>query len=123
MSITIRKGQPSDLDAICDCVIAAYTPYVARIGRRPAPMDDDYEALLQAGEVYVAPDAAGVRAVLVVRPLETALLIKNVAVHPAYQGLGIGGALLRFAEQLAAQQEISSTVLYTNVLMAENVAV
>jgi ribosomal protein S18 acetylase RimI-like enzyme len=121
MSIAIRAGQPSDLDAIRDCVMAAYMPYIARIGRRPAPMDADYAALLRAGEVYVVPDQAGVTAVLVVRPLETALLIENVVVHPAYQGQGIGRALLGFAERLAIRRGLASTTLYTNVLMTENI--
>lgn len=85
-------------------------------------MDDDYAALLPAGAVYVVPNQEGVRAVLVVRPLETALLIENVAVHPAHQGQGIGHALLAFAEQLAWQQGLSGTTLYTNVLMTENIA-
>ena len=118
----IRLAQLSDLDAIRDCVMVAYTPWIKRIGRRPAPMDDDYTALIRAGEVYVVPHHEDVRAVLVVRPLESALLIENVAVHPGHQKQSLGRTLLTFAEQLARQHGLSSTTLYTNALMTENIA-
>ncbi len=121
-NIDIRLAQLSDLDAIRDCVMAAYTPWIKRIGRRPAPMDDDYTALIRAGEVFVVRGHEDVLAVLVVRPLELALLIENVAVHPAHQKQGLGRTLLTFAEQLARQHGLSTTTLYTNVLMTENIA-
>jgi hypothetical protein len=37
----IRKALHSDLDAIRRCAEAAYSVYVERIGRRPAPMVAD----------------------------------------------------------------------------------
>jgi ribosomal protein S18 acetylase RimI-like enzyme len=121
-NIDIRLAHLSDLDAIRDCVMAAYTPWIKRIGRRPMPMDADYAALIGSCEVYVVRGHEAVWAVLVVRPLAEALLIENVAVHPAHQKQSLGRTLLIFAEQLARQHGLSSTMLYTNALMTENIA-
>lgn len=118
----IHLAQLGDLDAVHDCVTAAYSSWIKRIGRRPMPMDDDYAALIRAGEVYVMCGPEAVSAVLVVRPLAETLLIENVAVYPAHQKRGLGRALLRFAEQIALQHGLASATLYTNVLMTENIA-
>jgi ribosomal protein S18 acetylase RimI-like enzyme len=118
----IHLAQPSDLDAVRDCVTAAYSPWIERIGRRPMPMDEDYAALIRAGEVYVIRGPEAISAVLVVRPLAETLLIENVAVAPARQKQGLGRTLLRFAEQVALRHGLTSAMLYTNVLMTENIA-
>ena len=43
MSDTIRVASIGDLADVQAIVKAAYTPYIARIGREPGPMLDDYE--------------------------------------------------------------------------------
>src|SRR3546814_2388731 len=50
------------------------------------------------------------------------LLIVNVAVHPDRQGEGHGVRLLRHAEALARADKLKGTRLYTNRLMATNIA-
>src|SRR3546814_13670540 len=50
------------------------------------------------------------------------LLIVNVAVHPDRQGEGHGLRLLRHAEDLARADKLKSMRLYTNKLMAGNIA-
>jgi ribosomal protein S18 acetylase RimI-like enzyme len=124
MNVKIRPARPEDVAAIRACVEAAYTPYIASIGVRPVPLDDDYAALVAAGDVYVVParDGEGVRAILVIRPRGGDLLIENVAVHPEYQGQGLGTALLAFAETVARERGLAGTTLYTNVLMTANIA-
>jgi ribosomal protein S18 acetylase RimI-like enzyme len=121
-NVEIHLAQPNDLDAVRDCVIAAYSPWIDRIGRRPMPMDADYAALIRACEVYVVRGHEAIWAVLVMRPLAEALLIENIAVAPAQQKRGLGRALLRFAEQVALQHGFTSATLYTNVLMTKNIA-
>lgn len=121
-SAEIHLAHPSDLDAVRDCVTAAYSSWIDRIGRRPIPMDADYAALIHAGEVYVIRGQEAVSAVLVVRPLAESLLIENVAVAPSHQKQGLGRALLTFAEQVALRHGLTSVTLYTNVLMTENIA-
>ena len=51
-----------------------------------------------------------------------ALLLDNVAVAPSAQGKGHGQALVAFAEAEAQRRRLREVRLYTNVLMAENLA-
>jgi ribosomal protein S18 acetylase RimI-like enzyme len=50
------------------------------------------------------------------------LLIVNVAVDPAYRGQGLGSRLLAHAEAVARELHLETLRLYTNGLMAENIA-
>jgi ribosomal protein S18 acetylase RimI-like enzyme len=110
-----------DASAVSAVVDAAYSVYVARIGRPPAPMTADYAGLIAEGEVWVAADDDGrVVGVLVIRPSGDALELENVAVDPARQGLGHGRALIEFAEQHALELDLRAVELYTNEAMVEN---
>ena len=116
----IRPALLDDTCSVAACVRAAYAGYVERIGREPAPMGADYEALITAGAVWVAHDAGDVVGVLVLHALGDALLIENVAVRPDRQGRGVGRALMRFAEEHARRAGLSEVTLYTNARMTEN---
>ena len=100
----------------------AYAVYVPRIGREPAPMGADYEALIGKGAVTVAVEEDSIVGVLVLRPQQDSLLLENVAVAPAKQGQGVGRALLAFAEEHARRLNLSKISLYTHALMTENLA-
>ena len=119
-SAGIVPAGPGDAPAVAACVRAAYAHYVERIGREPAPMTADYEALIDAGEVWVARAGDGVAGVLVLRPQPPALLLENVAVAPDRQGEGLGRALVTFAEDRARAEGLAEVVLYTNERMTEN---
>jgi GNAT superfamily N-acetyltransferase len=116
----IVQAARGDTAAVARCVRAAYAHYVERIGREPAPMTADYEALIDAGEVWVARAGEDVAGVLVLRPQPPALLLENVAVAPDRQGEGLGRALVAFAEDRARAQGLAEVVLYTNERMTEN---
>jgi len=118
---TIRPAVCDDLPAIAAIVDGAYRPYVARIGREPGPMLDDYAALLLAGRVHVL-DQEGVRGFVVLLQDEDTMLLDNVAVHPDRQGRGYGGLLMRFAEDMARAAGCVAIRLYTHETMIENIA-
>lgn len=118
----VRAGTPADLAAVREIVRAAYAPYVARIGREPAPMGDDYEGLISDGRIYVSGRDAQVQGVLVLHPQDDAMLLQNVAVAPEAQGAGLGRQMLAFAEQAAADAGYGAIELYTNQAMTENIA-
>jgi ribosomal protein S18 acetylase RimI-like enzyme len=98
----------------------AYGHYVARIGMRPGPMDDDYAARVGEGRVWVAQADGEIAGLVVLIPHDDHLLVENVAVDPARQGQGIGRALLAHAERQAAQLGVPELRLYTHVKMTEN---
>jgi ribosomal protein S18 acetylase RimI-like enzyme len=117
----IEHAHVYDSAAVWDCVHAAYSHYIARLGREPAPMLADYPALI--GLVYVLREPAGrsVCGVLVIEPQGEAMFIENVAVHPAHQHRGFGRRLLLFAERQAVSNGLNEMRLYTNEVMTENI--
>jgi len=123
MKPSIRPATTVDLDAIQQIVREAHTHYIARIGREPGPMLDDYGALISEGRVRVIEHAGVVQGLLVLIPQpDDAMLLDNIAVSPRAQGLGLGRALLEFAEQTAKEAGYRSIKLYTHEMMTENIA-
>jgi ribosomal protein S18 acetylase RimI-like enzyme len=120
MPTAIRSATAGDATAAAEITGAAYRPYIERIGREPAPMGADFDALIAAGEVWVATDHDRVVGVLVVRLQDAALLLESVAVDPAHQGRGIGRSLIEHAEQVARNAGMGVVDLYTNAHMTEN---
>jgi ribosomal protein S18 acetylase RimI-like enzyme len=119
--VWIRPARLADVDAMASIVERAYRPYVARIGRRPAPMDDDYAAKVRLGGVFIADDVDLVGLIVLVAHPDH-ILIENVAVDPSRHGEGIGRALLAFAEAHARAAGVLTLRLYTNATMTENLA-
>ena len=120
MPTAIRRAAAGDAAAAAEITGAAYRPYIERIGREPAPMGADFDALIGAGAVWVATEHGQVVGVLVLELQDTALLLESVAVDPAHQGQGIGRSLIDHAEQVARDAGLSAVDLYTNAHMTEN---
>jgi len=120
--VQIRPARPDDAGALRDIVERAYSRYIERIGRRPAPMDDDYVAKIGDGHVEVAVEGGNPVGLIVLVPQADHLLVENVAVDPAFQRGGVGRALLAHAEQRAAQRGLREIRLYTNAAMTENLS-
>ncbi|KAL3470546.1 acyl-CoA N-acyltransferase [Aspergillus californicus] len=136
MPPTILKATPAHAPSIKAIVTAAYTKYIPRIGKPPAPMLADYDELLDLGfhEIYVLTDAAtslgpspssDPNAVLGSIILGTddksdSMEINNLVVDPAAQGRGYGRLLMDFAEEKAREQGKKAVMLFTNVKMHEN---
>jgi ribosomal protein S18 acetylase RimI-like enzyme len=118
----LRDAVPADREAVQRLVEAAYGVYVERIGRRPAPMDADYAALIEAGLVTVAERDGALVGLLVLVPEADHVLVENVAVDPAAQRTGLGRRLMTHAEDEARARGLRELRLYTNEKMAENVA-
>lgn len=117
----IRLAVAADVARIGAIVAVAYGGYVTRMGGQlPGPMRDDYAALVEAGQVWLAGDPA--MGVLVLRDQPDHLLLDNIAVDPAAQGSGVGRALLQFADAAARQRGYAELRLYTHETMVENIA-
>lgn len=118
---TIRRAHPGDAESIALLVAEAYTPYIARIGKKPAPMLDDYRQVLAETDTFVLTDSEGLKGVLVMRQEGTELLLLNVAVSPRCKGQGLGKRLMAFCESHALHSGCDAVRLYTHELMIENI--
>jgi ribosomal protein S18 acetylase RimI-like enzyme len=119
-----RPAVPADADAVRTLVNDAYGHYVARIGKPPGPMRDDYDRRIAAGQVWVLEPSHGgeILGIVVLEEQADALLLDNVAVSPTAQGKGHGRALIAFAEAECARRGFDELRLYTHALMTENIA-
>jgi ribosomal protein S18 acetylase RimI-like enzyme len=120
-SASVRPARPDDLPSIDKIVRRAYQRYVQRIGRKPAPMLDDYARKLNDATVLVAEDGEVVGVIVLIAKPDH-LLVENVAVQPSHQGQGIGRALLSAADRHAAELSLDELRLYTNAAMTENLS-
>lgn len=118
----IRLAQAEDRASVAACVDAAYEHYIERMGTKPAPMLADYRALIARKVVWLLARESGVVGVLVMMPENDALFLENIAVHPDYQGRGLGRLLMAYVEQAAHKQGLGEIQLYTNEAMTENLA-
>lgn len=118
----IRPAGPGDVAPAARIVAAAYARYVAMNGLVPGPMRDDYAARQREGVLWVLDDGA-VRGVLVLIAGADHLLLDNVAVDPAAQGMGYGRLLMDFAESHARRAGLPVVRLYTQEIMARNIAI
>ena len=120
----IRPARPEDAPAVRRLVQDAYGPYMARLGKPPGPMLDDYDRRIADRQAWVLEEDDGRLAGLLV--LEDApggaLLLDNLAVAPSAQGKGQGRALVAFAEAQARRRGHGEVRLYTHELMTENLA-
>jgi ribosomal protein S18 acetylase RimI-like enzyme len=116
----IRPATAADTPAIAEIVDQAYRHYIARIGKPPGPMLDDYVARVSEGAVWVFEEGAVIAAIIVLLPAPDYLLLDNIAVSPTRQGLGLGRRLLAFAEDEALRRGCREIRLYTHQTMVEN---
>ena len=120
--MSIRPANAADVPAMTRIVAAAYAKYIARIGKPPAPMLDDYKAHVRAHTAWVIEDHGAVAGLIVLLPMADHLLLDNVAVDPALHGRGLGRALIAFAEREAPRRGYHEVRLYTHEAMTENLA-
>lgn len=120
----IRQAGRGDEPWIRDCAERAYARHVPLIGREPAPMRADFAALIAAGHVHVAEDAAGGRLGFVVFHVAgDHALLESVAVLPEAAGRGVGRTLIGFCEDVARRRGATAVRLYTNEKMTGNLAI
>ena len=84
----IRAATAADVPAIADVVDQAYRHYIARMGKPPGPMLDDYAARVLEGAVWVIEEGSVIAGIIVLLPATDYLLLDNIAVSPARQGSG-----------------------------------
>jgi len=87
----IRAATATDVSAIADIVDEAYRHYIARIGKPPGPMLDDYVARVLEGMVWVLEEGSVIAGIIVLLPATDYLLLDNIAVSPLARAQGWAG--------------------------------
>jgi N-acetylglutamate synthase-like GNAT family acetyltransferase len=119
---SIRRASTADLTEIQRLIADAYTKYIERIGRQPAPMTADYAAALEQARVWVLESGDAIVGALVTEDRGDHLLLETIAVASSAQGSGYGRLLLDRAEGDAAELGLTEIRLYTNEAMTENLS-
>ncbi|OHE91362.1 acetyltransferase [Colletotrichum orchidophilum] len=120
----LARASTEHVPHIQSIIRAAYSKYIDRIGKEPAPMKADYHELIKTQLVYILVDeesGAVVGAILLRHNSSASVLhINNLVVAPEAQGRGYGRVLMKSAEDVARAFLCTSLQLYTNVKMYEN---
>lgn len=122
-SWTIRKAFISDAGALSECMHAAYMIYTSRMGGKTLPpLTIDYKEEIRSYPVWVAESDGIFVGGLILMPEDGYMTIANVAVHPQFQGNGLGRGLMSLGEAEAKRQGYSEVRLATHNLLTENVS-
>lgn len=119
--VTLRRGVAHDRDALVAMQEAAYAPNRAIIGGTPTPLTWDYDIVLDAFEVWLAEDDAGLCGALILEYRPDDLYIQSIAVAPRAKGKGVGNRLLSEADARAGAAGRATLRLVANALMTFNV--
>ena len=119
---TIRRAGPADAAAIAALTRRAYAKWVPVVGREPMPMTADYDRAVVEHLIDLVENDGALAALVEMAVEPDHLLIVNLAVDPACRGQGLGSRLLAHAEAVARELHLEMLRLYTNGLMAENIA-
>ncbi|KAL4921662.1 acyl-CoA N-acyltransferase [Aspergillus aurantiobrunneus] len=120
--ITITTATPADIPTIKSLVAAAFTKYIHRIGKPPAPMLASYDDLHGVFVLTAVESNHTILGSITLSedPDSDAVKINNLVVDPAAQGRGYGRLLVEFAEGRARESGRGVVALATNVKMYEN---
>lgn len=124
---SIERATVHDAYQIESLVNSAYSKYVERMGKKPAPMTENYHAIIQAHseEIFVlraSQDGKVLGSITLNDHQEDdAVKVNNVVVNPTAQGFGYGRRLLQFAEETARAKGRGAVTLFTNEKMFENI--
>ena len=117
----LRRAKPNDASVLAEVVRAAYAPF-RDAGLDLPPVDEGLDRAIAETPVWVAVDADGACiGGIVLRLMDDAVKIENLAVHPRAAGAGIGRQLLQKAETVARAQGARLMMLATHADMTSTI--
>lgn len=118
--LTFRRAGPDDAETVRALTHAAYAKWVPVIGRRPKPMNADYDHAVRAHLIELAYLDGELAGLIELISAADHLLLENLAVAPAQQRKGIGRRLMAHVEALARARGLKQVRLYTNKAFTTN---
>ncbi|WP_406174854.1 GNAT family N-acetyltransferase [Streptomyces sp. NBC_00996] len=114
----IRRAAPDELPALQDIERAAGDPFrelgMADIADDEPPALDLLDGYRRAGRAWVAVDEEDrPRAYLIAEPVDGALHIEQISVHPDAARRGVGRTLLAYAADRAREEGLTGLTLTT----------
>ena len=119
---TFRRATSADVSTIREITRAAYTKWIAVIGREPKPMTANYDLAVADHVIDLLEENGRPIALIELIPKPSHLLIENIAVLPHRHGGGVGGLLLKRADDVARSLGLDELRLYTNAKFSANLA-
>ena len=122
IQIQIRDARLCELEQIAEIALQAYAPYVAVIGREPAPMRADFTHHFHHDQILIAQDegSGDVIGYAVLIEKQGQSWLENIAMLPSYSRKGVGRALIAHLESMLAVYR-TEYHLYTNSAMTGNI--
>ncbi len=120
--LDFRRAGENDAETVRALTHAAYAKWVPVIGRRPKPMNTDYEHAVRAHVIELAYEDGVLVGVIELIAASDHLLLENLAVAPAHQRKGLGRRLTARIEALARGLGLKQVRLYTNKAFDSNLA-
>jgi GNAT superfamily N-acetyltransferase len=107
--VNIKLASKEDAATVSAITDAAYSKYIPLLGRKPEPMTVDYGEMIAKHPVHFLMVGDRPAGVLVLEHEKDQTLIWSVAVHPDFQGRGLGLRLLRLATGRSGSTRIHSS--------------
>ena len=85
-------------------------------------MEVDYFSEIRDYPTWVVESNGTVVAGLIMMFEDEFASIANIAVHPDFQGQGLGGSLMKFAETVAKEKAYPELRLATHIMLTENIS-
>jgi len=119
----IRIAQEEDADSLASCMKAAYLSYEEQlIGERLPPLDSDYLKEIQQFPTWVMECKGEIIGGLIMSFDAACASLSNIALHPDYQGHGLGRDLLEFAIEKAREKNFKAIRLATHKKLKQNIS-
>lgn len=118
MTFTFRLARPSEVADADRILRAAFTPYLAKLGREiPADYYKWLPASIERGDLFVADEGGTVVGVAATERREKELFLDRLAVDPSKQGTGLGRWLLERLDEVACARGDQTLSLVTAEMM------
>ncbi|WP_028865883.1 GNAT family N-acetyltransferase [Psychromonas aquimarina] len=119
----IRKAELSDAHGLSQCMYNAYSRLRNKLGGQDLPpMQLDYQQEIRSYPVWTAYSADTLVGGLILLHEADYTTIANIAVHPDFQGHGLGRGLIEFALKQARLHGSREVRLVTHALLTENIS-